>query len=311
MKIVFLDNATVQDLPEELAKFKELGEYEEYPNTTPEELVDRMEGAQVGISNKVYFSAEVMDALPELKLICIAATGKNNVDLEAATERGIEVRNVVGYSTHSVAQHTLTSLLTLAMDLQYLNEAVYDGTYAASEHFAYWRRPFYELRGKIYGIVGLGAIGKAVGKLAQAYGAKVIYHSTSGRNTEGRKYPHYALDDLLSTSDVVSVHCPLNDQTRGLIGYDRLGRMKPSAYLVNVARGGIVVEADLARALDEGLLAGAAIDVFATEPLPADHPYTNVRDRSRLLLTPHVAWASVEARKELLRSIRANISRGW
>ena len=307
MKIVFLDMATLADLPAELAKFADLGEYVEYGYTAPEQLLGRLDGAAVAITNKVYLGEETIAALPALRLICISATGKNNVDLEAAAARNIPVLNVAGYSTASVAQWTLTAVNALAMDLIHLNEAVYDGTYAASPHFSYWRRPFYELTGKRYGIVGLGAIGRAVAKLAVAFGAEVVYHSTSGSRRE-EEYPAVSLDELLTTCDVISLHCPLNATTENLLGYAELQRMKPSAYLVNAGRGGIVNEAALARALNEELLAGAATDVFASEPPPPDHPYFSLRDRSRLLLTPHVAWASVEARTELLRAIRENIT---
>jgi len=272
MKITFLDTQTVADLPQELAKFSELGEYTGYENTAPDLVVSRLKGSTVAIVNKVVIGLEEMDQLPDLKLICIAATGMNNVDLEAATKRGIPVKNVSGYSTNSVAQLTITMLFTLAMDLIHLNQAVYDGTYSKHSAFGYWRNPFYELGGARYGIIGLGAIGRRVGELATAFGARVVYHSTSGNNTTGQPYPHVSLDELLDTCEVISLHCPLNDATRNLIGYPELVKMKPSAYLINAARGGIVNEADLVRALDEEQIAGAASDVFTSEPVPTDHP---------------------------------------
>jgi len=311
MNIVFLDTATVADLPEELARFQQFGTFTGYESTGPEEVVARSQDAEVVITNKVVMGKAVLDQLPKLKLICIAATGMNNVDLAAAKRRGIPVRNVSGYSTNAVAQLTLTSLFTMSMDLIHLNEAVYDGTYAKSPSFSYWRQPYYELGGARYGIIGLGNIGSRVAELATAYGAKVVYHSVSGNNTEGQAYPHVSLEELLTTSEVVSIHCPLTERTNDLIDYDAMVKMKPSAYLINMARGGIVNEHDLVRALNAGEIAGAATDVFTTEPMPADHVFTTVKERGKLLLTPHIGWASVEARMALLAGIRANIKQGW
>jgi glycerate dehydrogenase len=306
MQITFLDSETVADLPSELAKFKDIGTFTAYENTSPDQVVIRLKGANVAIVNKVVIGEKEMAALPDLQLICIAATGMNNVDLKAAAARNILVENVSGYSTNSVAQLTITMLFTLAMDLIHLNQAVYDGTYSRHASFGYWRQPFYELGGARYGIIGMGAIGRQVAKLASAYGAKVVYHSTSGNNTD-QPYPHVSLDELLTTSEVISLHCPLTEATRNLIGYGELVKMKSSAYLINVARGGIVNETDLVRGLNEGLIAGAACDVYTQEPMPADHPYLSVSEPHRLLLTPHMGWASVEARMELLEGVRENI----
>ncbi|WP_020571522.1 NAD(P)-dependent oxidoreductase [Neolewinella persica] len=306
MQITFLDSQTVADLPSELAKFTETGAFTVYENTAPDQVVVRLRGANVAIVNKVVIGEKEMAQLPDLKLICIAATGMNNVDLEAAAARGIPVKNVSGYSTNSVAQLTITMLFTLAMDLIHLNQAVYDGTYSRYASFGYWRQPYYELGGARYGIIGMGAIGRRVAELATAFGAKVVYHSTSGNNTD-QPYPHVSLEELLTTSEVISLHCPLTEATRNLIGYAELVKMKPSAYLINVARGGIVNETDLVRGLNEGQISGAAADVYTQEPIPADHPYLSVNEPHRLLLTPHMGWASVEARMELLAGVRANI----
>lgn len=306
MQITFLDTRTVADLPGELAKFSQLGTFTAYENTTPEQVVDRLQGARVAIVNKVVIGEEELAQLSDLRLICIAATGMNNVDLDAAAARGIPVKNVSGYSTNSVAQLTITMLFTLAMDLIHLNQAVYDGTYSRHSAFGYWRQPFYELGGARYGIIGMGAIGRRVAELATAFGAKVVYHSTSGNNTD-QPYPHVSLEELLATSEVISLHCPLTAATRNLIGYAELVKMKPSAYLINVARGGIVNEPDLVRGLNEGQISGAAADVYTQEPIPSDHPYLKVKEPHRLLLTPHMGWASVEARVELLAGVRQNI----
>ena len=310
MKIVFLDTATLTDLPEQLNRFANLGEFIGYKVTTPEQTVGRLQGADVAVTNKVFLGREVLAQLPDLKLICIAATGKNNVDLDAAAARGIPVRNVSGYSTEAVAQLTLTAFFAVAMDLWHLNEAVYDGIYSPSNSFSYWRRPFYELKGKRWGIIGLGDIGHRVARLAEAYGAEVVYHSTSGKNLD-QPYPHLPLPELLASSHAVSIHCPLHPRTRHLIGLEELRTLGPDSYLVNVARGGIVDEAALVKALNDKLIAGAAFDVFTEEPMPDDHVFTTVRDRSRLLLTPHIGWASVEARTRLVDGIVANIEQGW
>jgi glycerate dehydrogenase len=307
MKITFLDTQTVADLPDELAKFNELGNFTGYKNTSPDQVVARLSGSDVAIVNKVVIGKAELDQLPDLKLICIAATGMNNVDLDAAAERGILVKNVRGYSTNSVAQLTITMLFTLGMDLIHLNEAVYDGTYAKHSAFGYWRQPFYELSGARYGIVGMGAIGKRVAELATAFGAKVVHYSTSGRKSDGA-YPQVSFEELLETCEVISIHCPLTEATKDLFGYDELVRMKPSAYLINVARGGIINEPGLVRALNENQIAGAASDVFTSEPIPTDHPYLAVKEPHRLLLTPHMGWASVEARMELLAGVRENIT---
>ncbi len=309
-RIVFLDAATLSDLPA-FSRFSDLGEFISYPRSSQDQLVERAAGAQVVIVNKCHLSADLLAQLPELKLVCIAATGMNNVDREATEARGIPVRNVAGYSTDSVAQLTLTALFAVAMDLVYLNQAVYAGEYSKAKDFALWRQPFYELRGARFGILGMGTIGRRVAGLATAYGAEVVYYSVRG-NDHDVPYPRLAsLDEFLASCDVVSIHCALTEETDGLLGYAELRKMKSSAYLVNMARGGIVEEDALVRALDAGLLAGAAVDVFTQEPLPADHPYLGIQYPHRLLLTPHVGWASVEARTTLIEGIVANIDAGW
>lgn len=269
-------------------------------------MEERLRGANIVITNKIRIGANEMAAAPDLKLICVSATGTDIIDKVAAADRGIPVRNVAGYSTESVAQWTMTALFTLSMDLIHLNEAVYDGTYSRASSFSYWRQPFYELGGARFGIIGMGTIGRRVAELATAYGAKVCYYSTSGRNTD-QPYPHLLLEEMLDTCEVISIHAPLNDTTRNLITAKELQRMKSSAYLLNAGRGGIINEADLARAIDAEWIAGAATDVFEQEPIPTDHPYLKVKNRHRLLLTPHVGWASVEARMTLVDGIIQNI----
>ena len=307
-RIVFLDAATLDDLPV-FDRFKQLGDFTAYPRSTAEQVIERARDAEVVITNKVKLTADLIGRLPELKLVCVAATGTNNVDQEATERRGIPVRNVAGYSTDSVAQLTLTALFTVAMDLLHLNREVYNGNYSRALDFTLWRHPFYELRGKRYGIIGMGTIGRRVAELATAYGAEVVYFSARGHDHDV-PYPRLELEALLRTSDVVSIHCALTDATRGLLGADELQQLKRSAHLVNVARGGIVDEQALVDALNAGHLAGAAIDVFTEEPLPDDHPYLSVRNREKLLLTPHVGWASVEARTRLVEGIMQNIREG-
>ena len=308
-KIVFLDAASLNDLLA-FGRFDELGTFTAYEQTAPEDVAERAADAAVVITNKVQLTAEMIDALPALKLICVAATGVNNVDKEAAEARDIPIRNVAGYSTDSVAQLTMTAFFTVSMDLLYLNTAVYNGDYSKAKDFTMWRHPFYELKGARFGVIGLGAIGRRVAELASAYGAEVVYHSISGSDHDV-PYRRLELDELLGSCHVVSIHCALSDTTRDLIGDSELERMPETSYLINMARGGIVNEAALARAVDAGTIAGAAVDTFTTEPLPDDHPYLAVQQRDRLLLTPHVAWASVEARTRLIEGIIDNIREGW
>lgn len=306
LKIVFLDAQTLgSDIS--LAPVSDLGDYVSYPFTKPEDVFERIAGFDVVITNKVWMGKEQIDASPALKLICVAATGTNNVDTAYAASKGIPVRNAVDYSTESVTQVTWMHILNLVGKARYFDDYVKDGSYSTSGCFTNATVPFFELRGKTYGTVGLGNIGSRVARVAEAFGMKVLYYPTSGKPHSDRYEADTDLDSFLSRCDVVSVHCPLNERTNGLIGYGQLARMNRSAVIVNMGRGGIVVEADLARALDEGLIAGAATDVFTKEPLPSGHPYLKMRHPERLLLTPHIGWASREARICLVDKIAANI----
>ena len=306
LKIVFLDAQTLgSDIS--LAPVASLGEYVSYPFTKPEEVFDRIAGFDVVITNKVWMGKEQIDSSPALKLICVAATGTNNVDTAYAASKGIPVRNAVDYSTESVTQVTWMHILNLVGHARYFDGYVKDGSYSASGCFTDASVPFFELRSKTFGTVGLGNIGTRVAAVAEAFGMKVLYYPTSGKPHSDRYEADTDLESFLSRCDVVSVHCPLNERTNGLIGYAQLKRMKASAFFVNMSRGGIIVEADLVRALDEGLIAGAATDVFTKEPLPADHPYLKMQHPERLLLTPHIGWASREARICLVEKIATNI----
>lgn len=302
-KIVFLDEYSIAGRG--LSKIKSMGEYVAYDNTSKEQVVERLKGADIAITNKVLIDGDSMRQLPDLKLICVAATGMNNVDLTTAKELGIEVKNAVGYSTTSVAETTLASALALARHIVYFNEYFHDGRYAAADRAFCFDRMTYEIHGKRWGIIGLGNIGREVARLATAFGCEVAYHSTSGvkRNEE---YPAMELNELLEWCDILSVHSPLNERTRDLIGREELQRMKPSSMIINVARGGIINESALAEALDSGWVSAAALDVFSVEPL-RDSALYNIRDKYRLLASPHNAWAAAEAIDRLLDCVANNI----
>jgi glycerate dehydrogenase len=302
-KIVFLDEYSIAG--RSLEKITSQGEYIAYENTKKEDVVERLKGATIAISNKVVIDDEAMRQLPDLKLICVAATGMNNVDLESAKELGIEVKNAVGYSTTSVAETTIASALALARNVVYFDEYFHDKRYSQAERAFCYDRLTFQISGKRWGIIGLGNIGREVARLASAFGCEVRYFSTSGvKREEG--YQAMELEELLAWSDIVSVHSPLNERTRGLIGLEQLKKMKPSAIIINVARGGIIDEAALAEALDNGYISAAALDVFSVEPL-RESPLYNIKDRYRLLASPHNAWSAAEAIDNLIDCIAKNI----
>lgn len=303
MKIVFLDEYSI--CGRDLSAIKSFGEYVGYETTSTEQVVERCQDAEVVITNKVVLDEQTLAALPHLKLICVAATGMNNVDLNAAAERGILVKNAVGYSTYAVAETTLCAALSLLREVTYYTDFFHSGRYAAAERIFNFDRPTSQLRGKHWGIIGLGNIGREVARLAEAFGCDVSYFSTSGI-TRDEKYYHQSLNELLSSSNIVSIHCPLNERTQNLISKNELSQMKPTAIMINVARGGIINEQDLADALNSGTIRAAALDVFSSEPL-RQSPLYNVRDKHRLLASPHNAWSSVEAIDRLIACIAQNI----
>lgn len=304
MKIVFLDAATMGDVSfEPIAK---LGELVCYDKSDADEALERVGDCDVLIINKVKVTPQLIDAAKNLKLICEAATGVNNIDLEYAALKGIPVRNAVGYSTDSVVQATFMHILSLVGKAPYFDNSVKSGKYSQSGMFTDVSVNWWELRGKNIGIVGLGNIGSRVAKVAEAFGMNVCYYSTSG-TSHSQEYPSVPLEQLLRESDVVSIHAPLNEKTLGLIGEKELRLMKPTSYIINMGRGGIVVENDLAEAVDTGVIAGAGLDVFATEPLPAEHCFLNMAHPERMSLAPHVAWASEEARERLVGMVAENI----
>lgn len=308
MKIAFLDAATMGNVSFE--PFERLGDFIRYDRSSPEEARERVRDIDVLLINKVCVDRELIDAAPSLKLICIAATGVNNIDVDYAASKGIPVRNVAGYSTDSVVQSTFMHILSLVGGAPYFDRSVKSGDYSRSGMFTDPNWNWWELAGKTIGIVGLGNIGKKVACIAEAFGMKVCYYSTSGTG-HCKDYPCLSLEELLRTSDIVSVHAPLNERTLNLIGEAELAMMKPSAYLVNMGRGAIIVEDALARAVDEGVIAGAGIDVFVKEPIPEDHPYLRMKHPERMRLAPHVAWASIEARQRLVGIMADNIAKGW
>lgn len=305
MKLVFLDAETMGDVS--FASLEQYGELVCYDRSTPEEAIERVSDCDVLIINKIKVNKELIDAAPSLKLICEAATGVNNIDLAYAESKGIPVLNAVGYSTDSVVQATFMHLLSLVGRISYYDNAVKTGAYSRSGIFTDVTVNWSELAGKTMGIIGLGNIGLKVAKVAEAFGMKVNYYSTSG-TSHNKDYPSITLKELLTSSDVVSIHAPLNERTAGLIGAEELRMMKPDAILLNMGRGGIVDENELAAAIDDGRIAGAALDVFACEPLPADSPLLDLKHPERMSLAPHVAWASVEARNRLVAMIADNIS---
>lgn len=304
MKIVFLDEYSLGGA--DLSAIKAFGDYTGYYETRPEEVVERCADAEVVIVNKVVLGEKEMVALPALRLICVSATGVNNIDLEAAKRHNIEVRNAVGYSTHTVAEATLGAILTLQRQVLYYDRYVKDGRYSASGRFVNFDRPTHRLWGKKWGIIGLGNIGRKVAELATAFGCEVAYYSTSGV-ARNEKYERKELNELLCWADIITVHCPLNAQTNNLIDKEQVALMKPNALIVNVARGGIVNEQAVADALNEERIAGAAFDVYPTEPMPLTSPLLSVKNPDNLLLSPHNGWSAVESIEDLVECVATNI----
>ncbi len=308
MKIVFLDSISMGDTS--LEEIAALGEFTCYQSSTAEEARERVKDAEVVLLNKVIVDQAFLDAAPKLKLVCEAGTGINNINVKLCEERGVIVRNVAGYSTDSVAQTAWMHILNLSGRAFHYQNFVTSGAYSKNPVHVDFAHPFTELAGKTLCIVGMGAIGQKVAQIGKAFGMEVIYYSTSGTG-HCKDYPCVNLEELLKRSDVISIHAPYNERTAGLIGYEQFKQMKPTAVLVNTGRGGIAVEADLARALDEGLIAGAALDVYVKEPLPADSPLVHLVHPERLLFSPHIAWYSNEARARLAHEMAENIKRGW
>jgi len=306
MKIVALErNSAGTDIPMDC--FQDFGEVTYYRNTvTVEEVKERVQEADIIIANKSPLNEETLKDATGVKLICELATGYDNVDLAYCKSRGITVCNVRDYCTAMVAQHTLTLALALSQKLAHYDDYVKSGAYSAQDRFSNFDVPFYELEGKTWGIVGMGNIGKKVAQIATAFGCKVIFHSVTGKST-CTDYPQVDKDTLLAESDFLSLHCPLSDLSRGFIDAAALKKMKNTAILVNVARGPVVNNADLAEALKAGEIAAAGLDVMEGEPLELTNPLSQLKDSNQLIITPHLAWASVEARTRCVEGVYKNI----
>lgn len=305
MKIVFLDAKTIgEDI--DLSGFDVLGEVVKYGFSTAEEARERSKDADVLILNKVQVNQKTIGEADHLKLVCVTATGTNNLDKEYLDKRGIAWRNVAGYSTESVAQHTFAMLFYLLEKLPYYDNYVKSEKYVNDVSFTHFAKAFHELSGMTYGIIGLGNIGRRVADIAKAFGCRVIYYSTSGRNSQPG-YERVSFDELLEQSDIVSIHAPLDENTLGLMNKEAFAKMKKSAILLNVGRGPIINEADLAEALNNKTIAAAGLDVLSVEPMQEDNPLRGIKDSERLLITPHIAWAGVEARNRLIGIILGQI----
>lgn len=301
MKIVFLDAKTIGD-DIDLSGFDVLGEVVKYGFSTTAEARERTQDADVIILNKVEINEQSIGKAGKLKLVCVTATGTNNLDKEYLDKRGIAWRNVAGYSTESVAQHTFAMLFYLLEKLRYYDDYVKSEKYVNDVTFTHFAKAFHELNKMTWGIIGMGNIGQRVAGIARLFGCNVIYYSTSGRNNQ-TEYERVSFKELLGRSDIVSVHAPLNENTMELMNEQAFADMKKSAIFLNLGRGPIVAEQALARALEQGEIAAAGLDVLSAEPMREDSPLRTIKDSEKLLVTPHIAWASVEARNRLMETI--------
>ncbi len=305
MKIVFLDRKSIgEDI--DLAEYNKLGQVVIYDYSTDEQIPERVNDADIIVCNKMPINEQSVGQAKNLKLVCVTATGTNNLDKEYLEKRGIAWRNVAGYSTEAVAQHTFALLFYLLEHLSYYDNYVKSDKYVNDSMFTHFEKHFNELSGKKWGIIGLGNIGKRVADIATCFGADVSYYSTSGRNNNS-DYTRVDFDTLLKESDVISIHAPLTDDTLGLIDKAALNKMKKTAILINVGRGPIIVEKDLAEALECGQIAAAGLDVLDIEPMSENNPLRHIKDSEKLLITPHIAWAAVEARQRLMHIIAGQI----
>jgi len=305
MKIVFMEADTLGN-DVDLSMFERFGEVVKYAKSDPELNAERVKDADVIIVNKIAMNESTLYKADNLKLICLTATGTNNVDFEYTNKRGIDVRNVKNYSTESVVQHTFALLFYVYEKLYFYDHFVKSGEYARHDIFSVFSEQFHELEGKTWGIIGLGAIGKGVARVAQAFGANVIYYSTSGRNADP-EFTQVDFDTLLTTSDIISIHAPLNEKTKDLIGKNEFEKMKSSAVLLNLGRGPIVNEEALTYALLNDQIQAAGLDVLTVEPMLPDNPLLRVQDSRKLIITPHIAWATVEARTRCVIEVFKNI----
>ena len=304
MKIVILDRATL-GFDVDMSIFDSLGEVISYDITLENETISRVNDADIIITNKVLVTKEIMNEASNLKLICISATGTNNVDLEYAKQKKISVKNVAGYSSSSVVQLAFSMIFHFIQKLSYYKKYVDEQNWQKSQIFTHIDKPFFELDGKKVGIIGLGDIGSNLARKVKAFDCEVVYYSTSGKNSNN-EYKRVELDELLSICDIISIHCPLNENTKNLLNYENMKNIKDGAILLNLGRGGIINEADLAKIIDEKEIY-CGIDVVFVEPILESNPLLRVKNKQRLLLTPHIGWASIEARTKLVSMVAKNI----
>lgn len=305
MKLVFLDVKTIgEDI--DLSGFDAFGEVVKYGFSTVEEVPERVKDADIVITNKLLINEQTIGTAEKLKLVCVTATGTNNLDKEYLAKRGIEWRNVAGYSTETVAQHTFALLFYLVEKLRYYDDYVKSEAYVGDQCFTHFAEHFNQISGKTWGIIGLGAIGRRVADIAKAFGANVIYYSASGAAPQ-EGYKQVDFETLLSKSDILSVHAPLNAYTEGVMNKEAFAKMKSTAIFLNLGRGAIVDEQALCEALMEDKIAAAGLDVLAKEPMSPENPLIKIKDSKRLFITPHIAWASVEARTNLMNIILGQI----
>jgi len=305
MKIVILERKSV-GMDVDVSKFSGFGELVTYDTTEKEQVAGRVRDADIIIANKASINEATIGNAPNVKLVCEFATGFDNVDLAYCSRRGIKVTNARNYSTETVAQHTFALAFYILEKLNHYDNYVKSGEYAKSDSFTNFDKIFTEIYGKVWGIVGMGNIGRKVAAIAEAFGCKVIFYSASGTST-CTDYEQVDFETLLKTSDILSLHCPLTDRTRNLINLEALRRMKKSAVLINVARGPVVNNADLYTALVEEEIAGAGLDVVEKEPIAVDNPLNNMKDSGKLIITPHIGWASVEARTRCVEEAYKNV----
>lgn len=306
MNIVVLDGFTLNPGDNAWTKVEAQGDFTVYDRTPAEQIVDRSAGADIVLTNKTPLSAETMAQLPDLKFISVLATGYNVVDVAAARERNIPVSNVPIYGTDSVAQFVIATLLELCHNVALHDSLVKEGAWASNPDFCFWKTPLVELSGKTIGIVGLGRIGRRTAELAGAFGMKVIVYTRTRKDALDLKgFEWVELNELFERSDVVSLHCPQTQENLGFVNAELLKKMKPTSFLINTSRGPLIVEEDLAEALDAGTLAGAAVDVVSVEPIKPDNPLLKAKN---CIITPHIAWATLEARQRLMQTTAENVA---
>lgn len=304
MKIVVLDSYTLNPGDQDWEPLQTLGDFTEYDRTPPAQIVERAQDAEIVLVNKVILNREIIDQLPKLRYIGVLATGYNNIDIEAAKEKGIVVTNVRAYGPASVAQQSFALLLALTNHAELHSQSVHAGEWTNAADWCYWKTPLVELAGKTLGLIGFGDIGSQVARIAQAFGMKVIVYRKNPALTQDDSITLVSLEAIFAQSDVVSLHCPLTDETKGIINATNLALMKPTAYLLNTGRGPLINEQELADALKQGTIAGAGLDVLSVEPPKADNPLLSAPN---CIITPHIAWATFEARKRLLSMAADNV----